>query len=118
MKRLNFICMIAACTLLLSSCQDGTPIEMQGIAGDIKETLQQQVVSFFESDDLFDTFGIDKSRQKQIEQSIQNYINNYELDEKALNQAKEAVYEVLEDAKDFSPEELDEKIADIFKKQD
>ncbi len=117
MGKIKLVCAVSACVLVLSGCQNSTTADTQNITDGIKEAFRQQVVSFFENDDLSKSFGIDSSRQKELEQSIQNYIDDYDLDEDAIDQAKAAVYEVLEDAKNFLPEQLDEKIADIFRKK-
>ena len=122
MKRLRIIFTVPAVIVLLAGCQlglsaDELPIDTQPLKDGMKEAVKAEVIDFFKNDDLSDTLGIDKERAEELEKSIQNYINDYELDEEAVENAKEAVYKALEEAKKLSVDELDEKIADILKNQ-
>lgn len=122
MRKLKIIFMASAVAAMFGGCQTGLPadsfpIDTQTVKDGVKEAVKAEVVDFFKNDDLADTLGIDKKRKEEIEKSIQNYIDDYELDAEAVEDAKEAVNNVLENAKGLSAQELDEKIADIFKNQ-
>ncbi len=115
MKRLTIIIAAALSAVLLGGCQGNIPVDSQSIGDSIKETFKAGVVDFFKSDDLEKTLGISGERAQKLEKSIESYIDDYELDDEAVEKTKAAVYGVLEKAKDLSDDELDEKIADIFK---
>ena len=117
MRQPKIIFTALAASLLLGGCQagieaDSLPIDTQAVKDRVKEAFKAEVVDFFKNDDLSDTLGIDKERREEIEKSIQGYVDSYELED-----VKKAVYNVLEEAKNLSAEELDGKIADIFKNQ-
>lgn len=122
MRQLKIIFTALAASLLLGGCQagivaDSLPIDTQAVKDGVKEAFKAEVVDFFKNDDLSDALGIDKERTEEIEKSIQGYVDSYELDEETVEDLKKAVYNVLEEAKNLSAEELDGKIADIFKNQ-
>lgn len=122
MRHPKIIFTALAASLLLGGCQagivaDGLPIDTQAVKDGVKEAFKAEVVDFFKNDDLSDALGIDKERTEEIEKSIQGYVDSYELDEETVEDVKKAVYNVLEEAKNLSAEELDGKIADIFKNQ-
>lgn len=85
------------------------------VSDEVKSALADEVKEFINSDDLAVTLGIDAEDQERINDSIQNYIDNYELDEEQLKAAKETVEEFLESAKGLSAEEIQKNIEDIFK---
>lgn len=108
---------VAACAWALAGCsaQFGEGSEL---TEGLKDAFTQEVKAFFENSDLSDTLGISKETQAQIEESLRSYIDNYELDEEGLNEAKAAVNEVLENAKGLSTEEIENKLSQIFEKQE
>ena len=108
----------AISAVLLGGCRDDIPINSQSIGDSIKETFKAGIVDFFANDDLENTLGISSERAQELEKSIESYIEDYELDEEAVEKAKTAVYDTLEKAKGLSDDELDEKIANIFKNND
>lgn len=84
------------------------------VSDDIKSALADEVQAFIKSDDLAVTLGISAEEQESINESIRDYIDNYEFDEEQLKAAKETVEEFLEGAKGLSTEEIKKNIADIF----
>lgn len=98
---------------------------MSGVVGDIKtqaeeelkKALSNEIASFFQSDDLSKSLGVDSEGQAKIEESIKAYINNYDMDEEKLSEAKESLDTLLENAEGLSVEELQDRIEGIFNKQ-
>jgi hypothetical protein len=84
------------------------------VSDEIKSALADEVQAFLKSDDLAVTLGISDEEQESINDSIREYIDNYEFDEEQLRAAKESVEEFLEGAKGLSTEEIKKNIADIF----
>lgn len=107
----------AACAWMLAGCSADFG-EDSDLTQGLKDAFTQEVKAFFESSDLSDTLGISKETQAQIEESLRSYIDNYELDEDGLNEAKAAVNEVLENAKGLSTEEIEDRLSQIFEKQE
>ena len=84
------------------------------VSDDIKSALAEEVKAFINSDDLAVTLGIDAKEQERLNESIQSYIDSYELDEEQLKAAKQTVEEFLESAKGLSVDEIQKNISDIF----
>ena len=111
---LKLVAALALAALPLAGGQDVFQAGKQQISEEIKNTLTKEVESFFVSDDLSKTLGISQAERSDLERSIRGYIDSYELDEDALDEAKQAVGAVLEGAKGLSAVEIQEKIAALF----
>lgn len=83
-------------------------------AEEFKKAFASEVSTFFMSDDLSRTLGVDKEGQAKLEESIKTYINNYSMDEEKLSEAKESLDALLENADGLSVEELQDRISGIF----
>lgn len=118
MKKLFYKCSAVAIGLLLTGCAGVFDAGEEQLTEDIKSVFTQEVKAFFENNDWADSLGINKEDQTELEESIRNYVDNYELDEEALSEAKNAVNEVLENAKGLSTEEIKDKISAIFENQE
>ena len=127
--------LIAVLSALLTGCQGDVTIDNVGdkisesvndtiaktkkqVSDEIKSALAEEVQAFIRSDDLATTLGISAQEQESISESIQNYIDHYELDEEQLKAAKETVEEFLETAKGLSTEEIKQNIAEIFEEKE
>lgn len=86
------------------------------IVEELKIIVSKEAETFLENADLSDVLGIGGSEQSELEKSVRSYIDDYELDEDAIEDAKAAVQAVLEDAKGLSAEEIEGRIASVFKK--
>lgn len=119
MRKIGFKLMAALVLVVLpfAGGQDIFQVGKQQVSEEIKNTVAKEVESFFVDDDLSKTLGITQVEQSDLEKSIRSYIDNYELDEAALDEAKQAVESVLESAKGLSAEEIQEKIATLFEKK-
>lgn len=84
-------------------------------AEELKKAFVSEIDEFFKSNDLSETLGISSEEQSQVEASIRQYLDDYSMDEEKLDEAKKSLDELLENAQELSPEELEDKIAGIFK---
>lgn len=122
---------LALLAVMLTGCQSDVTIDNVGdkisesvsdtiaktkkqVSDDIKSALAEEVKAFINSDDLAVTLGIDAKEQERLNESIQGYIDSYELDEEQLKEAKQTVEEFLESAKGLSVDEIQKNISDIF----
>ncbi len=122
---------LALLAVMLTGCQSDVTIDNVGdkisesvsdtiaktkkqVSDDIKSALAEEVKAFINSDDLAVTLGIDAKEQERLNESIQSYIDSYELDEEQLKAAKQTVEEFLESAKGLSVDEIQKNISDIF----
>lgn len=118
MRKLLIRVAAGVCGLMLWGCSASLEEDGGQLTEGLKSAFTQEVKAFFENSDLSDSLGISKEAQTQIEESLRGYIDNYELDEEALNEAKAAVNEVLENAKGLSTEEIEDKLSEIFEKKE
>lgn len=81
---------------------------------ELKKAFTSEVSDFFTSDDLAKSLGISNEEQSKIEDSIKSYIRNYNMDEEKLQEARESLEQLLKNAEDFSVEELQRKISEVF----
>ena len=110
MRKMGFKLMAALALVVLpfTGGQDIFQAGKQQVSEEIKNTVAK---------DLSKSLGITQVEQSDLEKSIRSYIDDYELDEAALDEAKQAVESVLESAKGLSAEEIQEKIAALFEKK-
>lgn len=81
---------------------------------ELKKAFTSEVSDFFTGDDLAKSFGISNEEQNQIEDSIKSYIRDYSMDEEKLHEAKESLEQLLKNAENFSADELQGKISEVF----
>ncbi len=81
---------------------------------ELRKAFTSEVSDFFANDDLAKSLGISAEEQGQIEDSIKTYIRDYNMDEEKLREAKESLEQLLKNAKDFSADELQGKISEVF----
>jgi outer membrane murein-binding lipoprotein Lpp len=94
---------------------NGTVDELKAQAAEeMKKAFANEVIEFFKSDDLSKSLGLDSGEQQKLEESIKQYIDNYDLDEEKLKEVKGSVEELLQNAKGLSETELHDKVSAIF----
>jgi outer membrane murein-binding lipoprotein Lpp len=94
---------------------NGTVDELKAQAAEeMKKAFANEVIEFFKSDDLSKSLGLDSGEQQKLEESIKQYIDNYDLDEEKLKEVKGSVEELLQNAKGLSETELQDKVSAIF----
>jgi hypothetical protein len=81
---------------------------------ELKKAFASEISDFFTDDDLAKSLGISSEEQSQMENLIKSYIQDYTMDEKKLGEARESLEQLLENAENFSSDELQGKISEVF----
>ena len=84
-----------------------------GVVDEIATQAADELRKAFTSD-LAKSLGISAEEQNQIEDSIKSYIRDYSMDEEKLHEARESLEQLLKNAQDFSADELQGKISEVF----
>lgn len=115
-------------SMAMTSCQDQLPQEVQeqweekqdevvsAVSNEMKKALEAQLDEFLQSDDLENSLGFSKEQVSQIEQSLEEYIDDYEFDTEALTNLTEELGLLLDEAKGLNKEELQAKLDEILEK--
>ena len=115
-------------SMAMTSCQDQLPQEVQeqweekqdevvsAVSNEMKKALEAQLDEFLQSDDLENSLGFSKEQVTQIEQSLEEYIDDYEFDTEALTNLTEELGLLLDEAKGLTKEELQAKLDEILEK--
>lgn len=118
---------MAAAGALVMGCQDKLAPQdadspLDSIVSDVttqaseemKKAFTAEIGNFFKSNDLAVTLGISSDEQEQLETSIKGYLENYQMDEGKLEEAKTSVDELLKSAKGLSVDEIQDRLKTIF----
>lgn len=115
-------------SMAMTSCQDQLPQEVQEqweekqdevvsvVSNEMKKALEAQLDEFLQSDDLENSLGFSQEQVSQIEQSLEEYVDNYEFDMEALTKLTDELEILLDEAKGLTKEELQAKLDEILDK--
>lgn len=115
-------------SMAMTSCQEQLPQEVQEqweekqdevisvVSNEMKKALEAQLDEFLQSDDLENSLGFSQEQVSQIEQSVEEYIDNYEFDTEALTKLTGELELLLDEAKGLTKEELQAKLDEILEK--
>lgn len=117
---------ITLATAVLAACKAQLPENLQNIVDsrqeeyaskaseEMKNAFSQQLEEFIKSSDLSDSLGISAENQEKIEKSLQDYVNQYELSEEELNQAQDALQDLIEQAQKLDTQTIEDRLQDIL----
>ena len=126
MKKAVLTVMIAAA--LLSSCKGQLPDKLQAMidsgtqeysrkaSEDIKDAFISQMEEFLKSDDLGESLNLSSKEKDNIERSVQNYVDQYELSEEELNKVQDSIKELLQNVQGLDADTIEDKLGEILKK--
>ena len=126
MKKAVLTVMIAAA--LLSSCKGQLPDKLQAMidsgtqeysrkaSEDIKDAFISQMEEFLKSDDLGESLNLSSEEKDNIERSVQNYVDQYELSEEELNKVQDSIKELLQNVQGLDADTIEDKLGEILKK--
>ena len=119
---------IAVAAVLLGSCKEQLPEELSSridekreeyssiASQEMKDAFTTQLDDFLHSYDLGESLGMSAQEQEQIEQSLKEYVDQYELSEEELNKTQEAIKELFQNGEDMTVQSLEDKLKEILKK--
>ena len=105
MKKAIMTVSIAAA--LLGSCKAQLPQKLQEqidakqeeysrkASEEMKDAFSSQLQEFIKSSDLSDSLGISSEEQDKIQQSLKDYVDQYELSEEELDNAQKALTDLI-----------------------
>lgn len=121
---------IAACfgisSIAMTSCQEQLPQTVQeqweekqdevvsAVSGEMKKALKAQLDEFVQNDDLEESLGISAEQVSQLEQSIEQYVEEYEFDTEALTKLAGELENLVDEAKGLTKEEVQAELDKIL----
>lgn len=115
-------------SIAMTSCQEQLPQEAQEqwenrqnevvsvVSAEMKKALKEQMDEFFSSDDLEESLGITQEQINRIEQSLEQYVDSYEVDAGALTKLTDELELLIDEAKGLTKEEFQTKLDEILEK--
>lgn len=128
MKKLiiSIVAFLGISSVAMTSCQDQLPQgvqeqleEKQGevasaVSAEMKKALILQMDDFLQSDDLEESLGFTDEQITEMEQSVEQYIKNYEFDTESLTKLTEEIKLLFDEAKGLTKEEIQTKLDEIL----
>lgn len=130
MKRLiiSVAAFLGISSIAMTSCQEQLPQEAQEqwenrqnevvsvVSAEMKKALKAQMDEFFSSDDLEESLGITQEQISRMEQSLEQYVDSYEVDAGALTKLTDELELLIDEAKGLTKEEFQTKLDEILEK--
>lgn len=121
---------IAACfgisSIAMTSCQEQLPQTVQeqweekqdevvsAVSAEMQKALKAQLNEFVQNDDLEESLGISAEQVSQLEQSIEQYVEEYEFDTEALTKLAGELENLVDEAKGLTKEEVQAELDKIL----
>lgn len=84
------------------------------IASQVKDQvtaqIKSQLDSFWKNDDLQESLGITEEQQQEVEDSVREYANNYDLNTDQAKELTQNIINTINDSKGISWDDVKEKI--------
>lgn len=116
-------------SIALTSCRDHLPQEVQeqweekqgevtdAVSAEMKEALISQMDDFLQSDDLEESLGFTDEQLTEVEQSVEQYIENYEFDTESLTSLVGEIKLLFEKTEGLSKDEIQAKLDEILENE-
>lgn len=113
-------------SVAMTSCQDQLPQEVQeqweekqdevasAVSAEMKKALISQMDDFLQSDDLEESLGFTDEQITEMEQSVEQYIENYEFDTESLTKLTEEIKLLFDEGKGLTKEEIQTKLDEML----
>lgn len=110
----------------MTSCQDRLPQGVQeqweekqaevtsAVSAEMKKALIAQMDDFLQSDDLEESLGFTDEQITEMEESVEQYIENYEFDTESLTKLSEEIKLLFDEAKGLTKEEIQAKLDEML----
>lgn len=122
MKRLiiSVAAFLGISSIAMTSCQEQWENRQNEavsvVAAEMKKALKAQMDEFFSSDDLEESLGITQEQISRMEQSLEQYVDSYEVDAGALTKLTDELELLIDEAKGLTKEEFQTKLDEILEK--
>lgn len=131
MKRIiiSIAALFGVSSVAMTSCEEQLPQEMQEqweekqdevssmVSSEMKKALISQIDDFLQSDDLEESLGFTEEQLAETEQSIEQYIENYEFDTESLTKLVGEIKLLFDETQGLSKEEIQTKLDELLKKE-
>ena len=110
----------------MTSCQEQLPQTVQeqweekqdevvsAVSAEMQKALKAQLNEFVQNDDLEESLGISAEQVSQLEQSIEQYVEEYEFDTEALTKLAGELENLVDEAKGLTKEEVQAELDKIL----
>lgn len=128
MKKLiiSIAAFLGVSSVAMTSCQDRLPQGVQeqweekqaevtsAVSAEMKKALIAQMDDFLQSDDLEESLGFTDEQITEMEESVEQYIENYEFDTESLTKLSEEIKLLFDEAKGLTKEEIQAKLDEML----
>ena len=120
--------LLGVSSVALNSCEEQLPQSVQEqfketqdevkskVSNEMKEAMIAQIDEFLQSDDLEESLGFSEEQIAETEQSITQYIEDYELDMGTLTDFVSEVKLLFDETQGLSKEEIQAKLDEMLEK--
>ena len=120
--------LLGVSSVALNSCEEQLPQSVQEqfketqdevkskVSNEMKEAMIAQIDEFLHSDDLEESLGFSEEQIAETEQSITQYIEDYELDMGTLTDFVSEVKLLFDETQGLSKEEIQAKLDEMLEK--
>ena len=120
--------LLGVSSVALNSCEEQLPQSVQEqfketqdevkskVSNEMKEAMIAQIDEFLQSDDLEESLGFSEEQIAETEQSITQYIEDYELDMGTLTDFVSEVKLLFDETQGLSKEEIQARLDEMLEK--
>lgn len=130
MKRIiiSVAALLGISSVALNSCEEQLPQSVQEqfketqdevkskVSNEMKEAMIAQIDEFLQNDDLEESLGFSEEQLAETEQSITQYIEDYELDTETLTNLVGEIKNLFDETQGLSKEEIQAKLDEMLEK--
>lgn len=119
---ISIAALLGISSMAMTSCQEQLPQEIQeqweekqdevvnAVSAEMKKALILQIDDFLQSDDLEESLGFTAEQMTEVEQSIEQYLENYECDTESLTELVGEIKLLFDEAKGLSKDEVQARL--------
>lgn len=118
--------LLGVSTVALNSCEEQLPQAVQEqfeetqdevknkVSNEMKEAMIAQIDDFLQNDDLEESIGFSEEQIAETEQSITQYIEDYELDTEGLTDLVGEIKHLFDETQGLSKDEIQAKLEEML----
>ena len=120
--------LLGVSSVALNSCEEQLPQSVQEqfketqdevkskVSNEMKEAMIAQIDEFLQNDDLEESLGFSEEQLAETEQSITQYIEDYELDTETLTNLVGEIKNLFDETQGLSKEEIQARLDEMLEK--